>query len=228
MAAFRRAIEAGADALELDVHLTRDDRVAVVHDRTLQRTTTGNGPVRSYAAAELSAFDAGSWFHPQFSEERVPLLEDVLTLASGRCWVNVELKTHIVDHGPREIFARRVIEVVRSCGMLDRTYFSSFDARLVRTLRSVESSATTGVLYNWHWDLWRRPSVIAARCGASAFICSRTELTDRRLHDAKAAGLSVSVYTVNDPAEAVRLADRGVDLLISDAPDVILAALGSR
>lgn len=228
LAAFRLALEAGVDMLELDVHLTRDDRVAVIHDRTLQRTTTGNGPVRSYTSAEISALDAGSWFDPRFASARVPLLEEVIALAAGRCWLNVELKSHRFHREPPEPYAHRVVDVVRTHNAIDRVIFSSFDAELVRAIRRVAPGAATGVLYNWHRDILRMPSAIAARCGASAFICSWTELTKRRLDDAKDAGLAVAVYTVNDPEEALRQADRGVDLLISDAPDRILKALSAR
>lgn len=228
LAAFLSAIDAGVDAIELDVHVTRDDRVVVIHDRTLQRTTTGNGPVRSYTSAEIAAFDAGSWFDPQFASERVPHLAEVLALAKGRCWVNVELKSHFLAREVPSAFARKVIDVVNAFEMLDHVLFSSFDSRLLESLKVAEPRATTGVLYNWHWDLWRTPSAIAARSSAAAFICSRTELTDRRLRDAKAAGLAVAVYSVNDPEDAHRQADRGVDLLISDAPHVILKALSAR
>ena len=74
LAAFRMALEVGADAIELDVRLTRDGRVAVIHDRTVDRTTGGRGPVGSYTLAELKALDAGSWFGPQYLGERVPTL----------------------------------------------------------------------------------------------------------------------------------------------------------
>lgn len=228
LAAFRLALEAGVDMLELDVHLTRDHRVAVIHDRTLQRTTTGNGPVRAYTSAEIAALDAGSWFDPRFSAEGVPLLEDVIALAAGRCWLNVELKSHRFHREHPDAYARRVVDVVRTHAALDRVCFSSFDGELVKCIRTVEPRATTGVLYNWHRDFWRSPSAIAARCDASVFICSWTELTRQRLADAKAAGLGVAVYTVNDSEEALRQADRGVDLLISDAPDRILKALAAR
>lgn len=228
IAAFRLALDAGADLLELDVHLTRDERVVVIHDRTLQRTTTGNGPVRSYALSEIATLDAGSWFDHRFASERVPLLDDVIALAAGRCWLNVELKSHRFAREVPESYARRVVDVVRSHGALEQVFFSSFDGELVRSIRTVEPAATTGVLYNWHRDLWRSPSTIAARCQASAFICSWTELTRRRLEDARSSGLAVAVYTVNDVDEALRLADRGVDMLISDAPDRILKAFASR
>ena len=228
LAAFRLALDAGVDALELDVHLTRDDRVAVIHDRTLQRTTTGNGAVRSYTSNEITAFDAGSWFDPRFSSERVPLLEDVFALAGARCWYNIELKSHRLFREAPLHFAKTVIDVVRSNGMLGRVLFSSFDPDLIRAIRTVELAAVAGVLYNWHRELFRSPSSIAGRCAASAFICSWTELTPRRLADAKTAGLAVAVYTVNDPDEARRLSAQGVDVLISDAPDVLLKALAAR
>lgn len=228
LAAFRLALEAGADVLELDVHLTRDERIAVIHDRTLQRTTTGNGPVGAYTSTEIAAFDAGSWFDPTFASERVPMLDDVLVLTAGRCWLNIELKSHWFDRVPPETYVRRVVDVVRSHGALERVCFSSFDGDLVKRIRALEPGAVTGVLYNWHRDFWRVPSAIAERCNASIFICSWTELTRRRLADAKAAGLGVAVYTVNDPDEAIRQAERGVDVLISDAPDRILQALAAR
>ena len=83
----------GISVIELDVRLSKDERVIVLHDRTLQRTTTGNGRARSYTYEELRRFDAGSWFDPRFHAERIPLLTDVLELARDRCWVNIELKS---------------------------------------------------------------------------------------------------------------------------------------
>ncbi|MBP8976492.1 MAG: glycerophosphodiester phosphodiesterase, partial [Bacteroidetes bacterium] len=72
LAAFRMAARAeGIDMIELDVRLTKDNEVIVLHDRTLQRTTTGNGAARKYTLKEIQEYDAGSWFHPSFSSERV-------------------------------------------------------------------------------------------------------------------------------------------------------------
>lgn len=228
LAAFARAIDAGADMLELDVHLTLDERVAVIHDRTLQRTTTGNGAVRSYSSHEISQFDAGSWFDPRFASERVPMLEDVLALARGRCQVNVELKHHFFHREPPGLFERLVLDVVRRSEMLDQTLLSSFDRQIVRTVRTLEPAATTGILYHWQRDLFGRPSEIAATCGASAFICSVSQLSAATLQDARAAGLAVAVYTVNDPSEALRLSALGIDAIISDAVDVVRSSIPAR
>src|SRR3990172_9877913 len=78
LAAFRRAAALGADMIELDVQLTRDGEVVVIHDWTLDRTTSGTGPVRACSLAELRRLDAGAWFDAAFAGERVPTLGEVL------------------------------------------------------------------------------------------------------------------------------------------------------
>src|SRR5207237_7102683 len=93
LAAFRLARDLGADAVELDVHLTRDDRLVVLHDDTLERTTTGSGLVRSQTFDQIRALSAGSWYDPSFASERIPLLEDVLDWAREvRMPLSIELK----------------------------------------------------------------------------------------------------------------------------------------
>jgi glycerophosphoryl diester phosphodiesterase len=228
LAAFERAIVAGADMLELDVHLTADERIAVIHDRTLQRTTTGNGAVRSYTSRETSRFDAGSWFDPRFASERVPMLEDVLDLVRGRGQVNVELKSHFFHREEPGLLERLVVDVIRRSQMLDYTILTSFDQRIVRTLRSIEPTVTTGILYHGQRDLFRRPSEIARYCGASVFICSGSQLSEAMLRDIRASGLTIAVYTVNEPSEALRLSALGIDAIISDAADLIRNTIPAR
>src|SRR5260221_43314 len=84
LAAFRLANELGADMVEFDVHLTADERLVLIHDDTLDRTTTGTGYVRDHTWDEIAGLDAGAWYAPEFQGERVPLLDDVLPLEFGR------------------------------------------------------------------------------------------------------------------------------------------------
>jgi len=93
LAAFQGALDAGCHMIELDVTLTRDRRVVVIHDDTLDRTTTGKGPVRSASLAQLKKLDAGSWFSPAFSSERVPELGEVLDLMGGQVPLNIDRKS---------------------------------------------------------------------------------------------------------------------------------------
>src|SRR5436309_263912 len=107
LAAFRRALEAGAPAVECDVHLTADGAPIVIHDARVDRTTNGTGEVASLTLAALRALDAGGWFDPRFAGERLPTLEETLAIAAGRSRVFVELKpgggAALVDRALAEI-----------------------------------------------------------------------------------------------------------------------------
>ena len=94
MAAFELALAVGADGIELDVHMTRDGEIVVIHDDTLDRTTNGKGPVSDQTMAELRELDAGSWFSPEFAGERIPTLKLVLELIKDKdVLLNIEIKT---------------------------------------------------------------------------------------------------------------------------------------
>lgn len=150
--------------IELDVRISREGVPVVIHDRTLQRTSTGNGAVRDYSVDELKAFDAGSWFHRSFAGEHIPTLREVLSLARDRCWVNIELKGDLFLRA-HEMFVRRVIDVVRELGMQTQVLYSSFAHELLATVRHLEPSVPTGVIYNFYRDFGRPPSKLAQQIG---------------------------------------------------------------
>lgn len=122
VAAFEAAMASGAVALELDVQLTSDDELVVIHDASLDRTTSGHGAVRSLNAAEINGLDAGAWFSPEFAGERIPTLDQVLESTKGRARLNIELKDTRTDR-----IAERVIETVRAHDAIDRVVVMSFD-----------------------------------------------------------------------------------------------------
>jgi len=92
--AFERALEVGVEQIELDVALTRDQHVVVIHDDTLERTTNGQGRVGEHTLAELAQLDAGSWKARAYQDQRIPMLEEVLGRVSGQAWLNIEIKVH--------------------------------------------------------------------------------------------------------------------------------------
>src|SRR5690625_7911098 len=99
MAAYIEAEKVGAEGLEIDVHLTKDDQLAVIHDNTVNRTTNGSGMVRDYTLAELKKLDAGSWFSPRFQQERIPTLQEVLEfIQNNKMILNIELKYATLDY----------------------------------------------------------------------------------------------------------------------------------
>lgn len=136
VSAFQAALSKGAAALELDVHLTSDEELVVIHDARLDRTTSGTGPVRSLSAEEVRALDAGSWYAGDFAGESVPTLDDVLELTHGRARLNIELKASWADR-----VAERVIETVSSHAAADRVVMMSFDLNSVLATRRHLTSA---------------------------------------------------------------------------------------
>jgi glycerophosphoryl diester phosphodiesterase len=223
LAAFARACETpGIVMIELDVRLSKDDQVIVLHDRTLQRTSTGNGAARQYIVAEIKNFDAGSWFDPMFSKERIPTLEEVLVLVDKRRWVNIELKSDFFFPERHELLERRVLDAVKNLGYHEHVLFSSFNHRMVGTIKRLDPGARTGVLYNIYRDYGRMPSKLARRVGAEVFVCAKHELTQRMLHDAQQSGVAVYVYTLNSTMVVDKMIEMGVDGILSDIADDIV------
>jgi glycerophosphoryl diester phosphodiesterase len=223
LASFALACEtAGIDMIELDVRLSKEDEVVVLHDRTLQRTSTGNGAARSYTVAEMKEFDAGSWFDPAFSTERIPTLAEVLTLVNKRRWINIELKSDFFFPGKTELLERRVLETVRALGCDEYVMYSSFNHRMMANIKRFNPGAITGVLYSVPRDFGRMPSKLAGRVGASVFVCAKREVTKRMLDDARVSGIAFYVYTLNSTSSVSRMTDLGVDGILSDIADNIV------
>ena len=226
LAAFQRAVDvSGIDMIELDVRLTKDEQVIVLHDRTLQRTSTGNGPARNYTLAEIKRFDAGSWFHPAFVGERVPTLEEVLQLVQGKLWVDIEIKSDWLHGEPAGLLEDRVWQVVTQCGMESQVLFSSFNHTIVQTLKQRHPAAFTAVLHNFSDSFIRTPATLATRVHASGLVCAKREMNRRLIEDAHARGIAVYVYTLNALAHVQKVLSCGADGIISNNADDIIAVV---
>lgn len=239
LAAVERAIDARADMVEIDVSLSRDGEVVVIHDETLERTTDGAGAVLDHDLADLRRLDAGSWFDPSFAGEKIPTLDEVLDRVRGRILLNVEIKTEAVADVPAEATAEtlagtiagRVAERVRAHQLVGQVIVSSFDPRALDQLRRVAPEIRRASLY--HRDLHRglTPRQVTDPVGAHAFSVKDSLLTDAMLADARSggdrsAGLPVAVYTVNSQRQMRRLIERGVGALFTDRPDRMVELLG--
>ncbi len=213
LAAFARAMELGAPMVELDVQLTGDGEVVVLHDWTLDRTTDGTGPVGGWSLADLRRLDAGRWFDAGFAGERVPTLAEVLDLVPAR--VNVELKA-VGDDG----LERRTLAVVERAGALGRVVFSSFLPESLVRLRALSSGADVAVLSDDEpvEALVRK----AERVGARALHVRNATVTAHEVAVAHRAGLAVRVWTVNEQDEFVRIRNTGADGIFTDFPERFL------
>lgn len=228
LAAFELALEFGAPMIEFDVTLSRDGEVVVIHDDTLDRTTTGKGPVSALTLAELRALDAGSWFSPAFAGQRIPTLAETLDLIGDRALVNIEIKEEAVvplrgmDPGPTCIEAQ-VARIVneRGPGQVARTIISSFEPLALARLLDLAPEIATAALYNSKLQTGHTPRAILRSTGARCFNLSSREVTPAIVEACRAAGAPVFVYTVNDAATFRRLAVMGVHGVFTDRPDIL-------
>jgi len=222
--AFRMAAASGADMIELDVRMSRDGELMVLHDRRVNRTTDGSGSVFRKNLADLQTLDAGSWYARQFAGERIPALRDVFRLLPRRVGLNIEAKTD----GDRRGRSRLVYELGRIIKKESRgrqVLVSSFDHRFLSQFHLLHPSVPTGALYFPVRDFGKRPSRIAHRIGAGAFICSRAQVRKRFITDAHRHQLMVAVYGVNRRSHLARMLKLGVDAVITDYPRQMIRLL---
>ncbi|BBO70134.1 glycerophosphodiester phosphodiesterase [Desulfosarcina alkanivorans] len=217
LAAFNAAIDAGARMIELDVNLSRDRQMVVIHDETVDRTTSGTGRVAEHTLSQLSRLDAGSWFDPQFCRETLPTLAQVLDAVKGQVMVNIEIKPEAYEsHGPPDAVERQVLDLVCKKQMLDDVLVSSFEWQVLDNLRTLAPGIALGLLsdlpvdrsllywyqrirgFSWHPDyrVLTRPQVDA-------------------LHD---VGARVFPYAVDGRMDTGGMLAMGVDGLIVDDP----------
>jgi glycerophosphoryl diester phosphodiesterase len=148
LAAFRRAVELGADGVELDVHLSKDRQLVVIHDFTLETTTNGRGLVQNHTLAELKELDAGSWFGPAFAGERIPSLQEVIEAVGQRLLLNIELKASRHGPGSGDDLADAVVHLIEDYHLQDRVVVSSFSPLAVRRAKRTSARLSTGLLYD--------------------------------------------------------------------------------
>jgi glycerophosphoryl diester phosphodiesterase len=217
LAAFRRAVEEGADMIELDARMSRDGELVVIHDRTVQRTTDGRGAVDALTLGELQHLDAGSWFSRRFAGERIPTLRQVLGFLPATMQLNIEMKPAGGSPAIRAL-AGSVVRLVREYGCGHRTIISSFDHRVLRYIHKLEPGLNIGALYWPVRDLGRDPSWFQRSFGAMTFGCSHAQLRKRWVADAHRHGMRVACYTVNTQRHLRKVQKYGVDAAITNSP----------
>jgi len=219
MAAFEKAIELGADVIELDLHLTRDGELVVIHDDTLDRTTDGRGSVHGRSLQELRRLDAGRWFEEGFAGQRIPTLAEVLDCFAGKVPLALEVKAGSTFFPGIE---ERVVAALRQRSAIEQAAIASFDHFALRRLKEIEPTLRTAAL------LVGRPvamSALAGACAADAMALEASLVTKTEIEACRAAGLQIVVWVVNDPAQMRHFIRLGVDGIITDRPDLLRLAL---
>lgn len=226
MAAFRQAVAAGVDMIELDVRLTRDLEPVVIHDRTLRRTAAWNRRIWHVTLAEARRLDAGAWYSKAFRGERIPHLDDVLEWLPGNIDLNIEVKTD-GDPRPATIFEHAVARALRPFRSVNRIMISSFDHRFLRRLRRLLPSVTLAALFLPLRDSGRSPAGIVESARASGLVCSTAWLRSRMVDNLHANVFFLYCYRVNTRLQLNRAIRLGVDGVITDYPARILTMLNA-
>jgi len=213
-AAFERALQLGVDMIELDVQLSRDGELVVMHDLELQRTTNGAGTVRERPFAEIKALDAGAWYGPQFVAQRVLCLDEVIEIVGTRARLNVEIKAPADDWAA---LATALLKTLRSHGLIATTIISCFEPGALAIVHECDSGARLGLL--WHQTEFSEAWQWARRLNAVSLHPYWMLVSADLVHAAHTCGLQVVTWTVNDVDRMRDLVRIGVDGIISDHPE---------
>jgi glycerophosphoryl diester phosphodiesterase len=225
LVAFRLAVEHGAPAIELDVKLTADRQVVVLHDQTVDRTTNGHGDLRKFKLADLQRLDASSSFAAQYQGEKIPTLVEVFEAVGSQVFINIEL-TNYASTG--DGLSDLVAGLVSDHAMQERVIFSSFFPfnllRIKRLLPQAPAGLLTeegpaGRLGRGLFGRWITPAIIHPYVkDVDEHFMRRQKQFHRRVH----------VWTVNEPKEMLRLVSLGVDGIFTNDPRLALQTLTRR
>lgn len=220
--AFARALAMGVAGIELDIHCSKDGKLVVIHDESLERTTTSKGKVADFTAAELAQVDAGIPFSPAFAGVGIPTLDEVFDLVGNRCLVNVEVKTDDPLGGDQ---VEGLLALIKDRALYDQVIVSSFNPVSLIKIRFLDPKVRLGLLYYLPMPLWLRNAWFTPIMQPEAVHPYSPLIDAAHMTWARGHGCAVNTWTVNDVAEAKRLAALGVDVIMSDVPDQIMAAL---
>lgn len=225
LAAFDLAIEQGADGVELDVKLSADGRVIVIHDATVDRTTGAHGRVKDMTLAELRSLGAGGFFSEKFQGEKIPTLEEVFETVGRRTFINVELTNY---NTPRDHLVESVCMLVKKFGLQKRVLFSSFLPGNLANARSYLPDVPTGLLaLNGILGLWSR-SFGFAFGKYDALHPHLRNATQNLIYFTHRLKKRIHVWTVNEEADLRRLFKWGVDGIFTDDPQLAVKARGEK
>jgi glycerophosphoryl diester phosphodiesterase len=215
--AFKAALDADVPMIELDVTLSKDRKLVVIHDATLERTTNGHGRVNSYTLEQLKKLDAGSWFNPEFAGEQIPELNEVLDLADGRALVNIEIKPHTYEaHHPPDSIEHQIVNLLHRRSIIDFVLISSFDLKILRRLTRIDPSPALGLISRQPAD--KNTIQNCHQIGAISWHPNHQILTSGQVKMMHAAGFRVFPYNADAADEIKRVVDMGVDGIISSDP----------
>lgn len=219
LVSFEKAMHMGATMLELDIHLTKDDELVVIHDSDLSRTTTGVGLVEDMTLSEIQSYDAGIGMHEDYRGERVPSLQEVLELTCHKIALNIELKAgrHIYPG-----LVPRLLTTISHYDIANEVVISSFHRAYLRELKQKSPKLEVALLYSE-----KSPEILDEALREQwQGLHPWYRIVDRELlEEAHRRGRVVRAWTVNQVPEMVNLIKLGVDGICTNFPDALKSAV---
>ncbi len=213
LVSFEKAINMGATMLELDVHLSKDGKLMVIHDHDITRTTTGNGLVENMTLEEIRQYDAGSWMNSDFRGEKIPTLQEVLDLVDGRVSLNIEIKAG------EQVYAGLVDKLIDVIAQYDaQIVISSFHREYLKEIKEKAPAIEVALLYSRDLPDVLDEAVNERWEGLHPYY----KLVDAKLMEgARRRGLAVRAWTVDEPGDMTHLIQLGVDGICTNFPDIL-------
>jgi glycerophosphoryl diester phosphodiesterase len=221
LAAFKKAIQLDAHMIELDLHLSLDGQLMVIHDRSLKRTTGHPGSVNELPLRTLKTLDAGSWFDPCYRGEQIPTLQEVFDLVGDRVRLNIEIKKGFRTYQGLE---EKLLGVLDRYKQSSSSLISSFDESVLQEIRRQDTRIPIGYLS----ERGTASQMIhrALKLGAVSVHGPAKVISEDLIRTAHGEGLQVYVYTVNALQEMRYWIEQGADGIFTNYPDRLASLLG--
>ncbi|MHB8482803.1 MAG: glycerophosphodiester phosphodiesterase [Nitrospiria bacterium] len=217
MTAFETAVKMKANMIELDIQLTSDGHWVVMHDLSLKRTCGLRKKVRSVPLAQIKTLDAGSWFSPQFSGEKVPTLKELLTWAKNKVSLNLEIKGQIKKNSDA---IPSLLKTLSEYGMKKNILLSSFDWKILRRIRACDKNVALGVLVSRQTPFrYLREALDLKAFSVNLPPHKLKKGVPQRIHS---LNMAVFVYTLNSLFEIKKYLPIGIDGFFTNFPDLQL------
>ncbi len=216
MLAFQKAVEAGADGVEMDVQLSRDGAVVIMHDETLDRTTDGTGYVKDHTLAELKKLNATKTFAGKFDKQEIPTFQEFCDWLKGTEIVaNVELKNSVIYYPELE---KKCIDIIRTAGVEKRIIFSSFNHATLFKVKELAPDIPVGALME-NTEL-TYAGFYCKQFGFRYYHPDGSLLTAETVKECKEHGIGLNVWTVNDLNTFEKMVEWDIDGVITNFPRV--------
>lgn len=218
--AFKKALEMGAEGLELDVHLSKDGKLVVIHDERIDRTSNGSGYIKDLTLKKLKKLDFGNWFDQKFSGTSIPTLNELINLFKQQNWtglLNIEIKNNLIIYPEIE---EKVVKLIKNSKMENQIICSSFNHYCLKKIKGIDKQIKIAPLYLCGVEPWLYAKKIEAEALHPQFynIIHRPQI----VKECNERGIKLNLFTVNKEKDMKRLLKYKVNGIITNKPDLAL------